>query len=119
MSVRRGLSIFNDITQTGSSNADRDSASQLRAKVLEYRNTLLLHRYYFYTKIVKGLSYDAVMYELQREFFLQQLQIGRIVTENVTMIKDIIKESPTAKELTKKYQHLNWRVEDYANIIKG
>ncbi len=62
-------------------------------ELVKKRNELLIHRYYFYSKIAEK-QYENVLSELENEFFLAPITIIHIVHANIEMLKNLNKEKP-------------------------
>ena len=62
-------------------------------ELLKKRNELIIHRYYYYSKIEEK-QYENVLSELEKEFFLAPITIIHIVNANIEMLKNINKAKP-------------------------
>lgn len=71
------------------------------------RDEALVARYYYYAELKRNRFDDCLM-ALENEFFLSAGYIGELVTKNVPVLKKLIDEKPTAKQLRKKYPFYNW-----------
>lgn len=72
------------------------------------RNTALVYRYYFHAELNRK-RYDDCLLELEKEFYLTTPRLIVILNECHTMLRTVIGEKPSVKELEQKFPHLNWR----------
>lgn len=76
-----------------------------RLKALQ--NELIVHRYYYYIKIVRR-NYPDTLAALESEIFLAPLTITRIIQANTALLKQLHNQKTTVSELRKKYPWLVW-----------
>jgi hypothetical protein len=114
MNGKRGARLFNSIM-----NEDiRMEALMPRARrndLLAARNRCLVHRYYYYAKLLH-LSYEAVLAELKKEFFIADETIPRIISQEIEIIREITLQKLTVKQLEKLYPQYSWKQK--ANELK-
>lgn len=72
------------------------------------RNTALVYRYYFHAELNRK-RYDDCLIELEKEFYLTTPRIIVILTECNNMLKSVITQKPSIKELEQMLPHFNWR----------
>lgn len=77
------------------------------ASKIEARNTLLLHRYYYYGKFTPN-RYEIILQSLEAEFFLEQRTIQDIISASLLELRAIKDESPTVKDLRRLYPWMLW-----------
>ncbi len=73
------------------------------------RNLHLAYRYYFWAEI-KFMRYDKCLEYLEKEFYITDVRIIDILSDNRNSINEIVKTKPTIKDLQKIIPHLNWLV---------
>jgi hypothetical protein len=71
------------------------------------RNECLVDRYFFYGKYY-GLSYNRILDELEKEFFISKGTIPDIISDNIDQLRSIKKVAPVRADLKKKWPHLDW-----------
>lgn len=80
----------------------------LKSNVTEIRDTCLCYRYYYYYEI-KGYRHDDIVRQLGNEFFISQDTVSKRLYHCVGLIKNIVNDKPTLRQLSLKYKHLIWR----------
>mgnify|MGYP000865968440 CR=1 FL=1 len=101
-------------TETPCLNQGRGRNANLCAE----RDLLLIHRYYFYTRLFPlRLAYDAIITQLQKEFHLSNKRIVDVIKDNDDELKKIVQSPPTANMLSKKFPHYNWKIKT-ENLIQ-
>ena len=83
------------------------SDSKENIKPYEKRNTVLFHRYYYYSRIHK-MPYDVTMKNLMQDFFISDKRISDLIAKNGDVIKNICTQSPDIKYLVKKFSNYSW-----------
>ncbi|MCH5690022.1 hypothetical protein LWM68_40855 [Niabella sp. W65] len=89
------------------------------AELVESRNILLLHRYYWHStrEIEQGavrMSFDSVVTSLSAEFFISKRRITDIIEANTHIVMQIRKEHSTmrpteiARKFSRTWHWLNW-----------
>lgn len=73
----------------------------------DLRDMCLAYRFYFYYQIKKE-QFEETLKILELEFFIRERTISDRLTDNNMLLKDIANNKPSAKELAKRYPHLNW-----------
>lgn len=76
-------------------------------KLIVTRDTNLLYRFYFKSKMERKLYPDSVA-ELAREFHLSSAMIQKIIQAKANELMLIKKEAPDANTLKEKYPYLVW-----------
>ena len=71
------------------------------------RNALLAARFYYYMHI-KKLRFDAILVNLQNEFFLSESRIVDLLNDNKPMLDSYMNHKPEARELKREYCWLVW-----------
>ena len=94
---------------------DDSSTSEVkkgRSKVLNNkRNLALIYRYYYYSKFTK-MKYDCIIEILSNEFYLSQVTIPEVLSNNSTILSDVKKTNPTIHSLRNSYPYYNWSLKD-------
>ena len=93
--ARGDRSIFKNLF-TDDNNIVKSDSKTRRGRsdeLVKKRNELLIHRYYYYSKI-ELKQYENVLSELEKEFFLAPITIVKIVHTNIEMLKNINKSKP-------------------------
>lgn len=98
-------SLFNLFENQGGGAADNRTRNYLQPE----RNTLLVHRYYFYGWI-KDYKYSRCLQELEREFFLAERTIINLLSVVDSELQNLHRTKPTVKELQAKFPWMNWNV---------
>jgi hypothetical protein len=109
-SINRGSKLFQAVLfdEADVLNLPQKSDSKGRdADLIEARNNLLLHRFYFKGKIERKLYPDVLM-ELKKELFLSVRTIQDILQDKSEQVLEIKKLKPTAKELQKMFPFMVW-----------
>lgn len=75
---------------------------------LRDRNECMVHRYYYYAYLKKK-HYTQCLILLHTEFYLSEPTIINILTQNISLLNEIISWSPTLKDLSDRYDHWQWR----------
>lgn len=88
------------------------------ADLIEQRNLLLLHRYYWHgtKEIAPGIrmSFESVIECLKKEFFLSERRITDIVEANADVIRSIrkahmnMRPADIIRKFAKTWPHLTW-----------
>ena len=71
------------------------------------RNTLLIHRHYYYYKL-KQVQYHVGLAALEEEFFLTERTIVDIVQCNISLLRELKTINPDRKYFERKYPFLTW-----------
>ncbi len=71
------------------------------------RNTYLIYRMYFKTKIERKL-YPTVLNELATEVYLSEIQVQKILWANADNIIRLKTQKPSVAALKKLYPHIVW-----------
>jgi hypothetical protein len=81
-----------------------------RSEVLiEKRNDLLVHRYFFYVKIL-GRQYEKTLQILESELFIAQHTIVNVMTQDKTLLKELNSAKPSVRYFKEKYPFINWEI---------
>ncbi|BAV09387.1 hypothetical protein SAMN05421788_101824 [Filimonas lacunae] len=75
--------------------------------LIQTRNTNLLYRFYYKSKVERKLYPDSVS-ELVKEFHLSAVMIQKIIQAKTDELMLIKKEQPSVKSLKEKYPHMVW-----------
>lgn len=113
MNTTRGKQFFEKLNneQTIDSTELRKGRS---AQLISLRNEQLFYRYYYYGKML-NLKYAIVLKNLSNEFCLSSCTISDIITTHADVITTIYKDKPSIKDLTKKFPHFSWSVQNSFN----
>lgn len=103
---RTYLSLFT--TDTTAETLDAPKKRGRDEQLVTDRNALIVHRYYFYSKIKGCKHYQDLLDKLTSEFFLTERTIGWIVDSNPGVLTELKKTSPNAIAFKKKYPFMNW-----------
>lgn len=76
-------------------------------ELIAARNEALVDRYYFYGKFTDK-RYDAILEDLEKEFFIAQFTIQERINENFAKLSELKAHAPTKDYFKKKYPHLVW-----------
>ncbi|MET4080088.1 hypothetical protein ABIB40_000028 [Pedobacter sp. UYP30] len=71
------------------------------------RNECLLTRFYFYYYIKKR-RFDTTLSDLAKEFYISTRTITNYIADNGEMLKKLVAQDCSIKDLRKKYPHLIW-----------
>lgn len=71
------------------------------------RNELLIHRYYYFIKVLR-MQYADALQKLRVQLFIEERTIIDAVQQNRVMLKKLHEEKPTAKYFRDKYPFMNW-----------
>lgn len=108
--VQRGIQAYNqllfnvDVVEQPVIKADFSGRDP---QLIEARDTFLLHRYYYYAKLLRK-QYADVLHNLGKETFLSKTQVQRIVQNKLEQVLEIKRAAPTAKDLQKMYPYIVW-----------
>lgn len=94
-------------SQTVTKVFEKEQPSQER-NITEVRDTCLCYRYYYYYEL-KGNRHDDIVRQLASEFFISQDTVSKRLYYSVDLIKTIVQDKPTLRQLSLKYNHLIWR----------
>lgn len=72
------------------------------------RNELLIHRYYYYTRVANRQYADALTIMEQTEFFISTRTIIDTIQANTKMLSDLNTARPERKFFKDKYPFMNW-----------
>jgi hypothetical protein len=84
-----------------------DGKQRPRNVLMPDRNTLLIHRYYYYVQIVR-LQFEDALSQLEKEFFIVSDRIVVVMSDNDTQFRSIIQAKPDRATLKKLYPYINW-----------
>jgi hypothetical protein len=109
MMKRGNRSIFNSLFQDENVSVEvvppeRKGRSPL---LLKKQNEKLVHRYYFYIKIVRK-QYQDTLAILEDEFTLSQRTIVNIISQEHVMLRALNGDKPESKYFKSKYPYLVW-----------
>lgn len=72
------------------------------AELIAARNVHIMYRYHYWLTI-ENLNWPKTLALLSEQFYLSEVTINKIITENTTLRRQIINENPSLKDLEKKY----------------
>lgn len=75
---------------------------------LPERNECLVHRYYYYAYLLR-LSYEQCLSLLEQEFFLKEITIINLLTDQLDAINELSADEVTVSELRERFPHLVWK----------
>jgi len=105
--MRGQYSLFNSLLPTQEITVSKSLRKGRSHKLIYSRNTLLIHRYYYYAKINRN-QYADIIESLSSEFFLSQERIIICLNQNHPKVKAIFAEEPDIKHLRNLYTWLIW-----------
>lgn len=109
--MQRGIRVYQSILFAYSAIATEalpeQKANGRNPELIQKRNTLIAHRYYYYVKLVRR-NYPDTLEALQSEFFLSDIQISRIISEEGATLGQLRQLNPTAKTFALKYPFMVW-----------
>jgi hypothetical protein len=108
--MQRGIRVYQSLlfTETAIATAAPEKKFNGRDPALvEARNKLIATRYYYYVKLIRR-NYPDTISALQAEFFLSDIQISRIISEEGATLHLLKQENPNAKALAGKYPFMVW-----------
>ena len=73
------------------------------------RNGAIASRFYFHFKL-RGMRYDRVLAELNKEFYLSELRIAQLIMQSDEKINYLKAKNADIKYLANQYPHFNWRL---------
>lgn len=73
------------------------------------RNEAILFRHYFYSK-VKRLNKEAILDNLNQEFFISKCTIQEILYDNKNYIKELRRKQVSLEYLDEKYSFFKWNL---------
>jgi hypothetical protein len=77
------------------------------AQLIEARNKLLIHRYYYYAKIL-NLNYFKILETLENEFFIAQRTMSNILMSCDAQLFALKRQAPTVKYFKEMYPFMVW-----------
>jgi hypothetical protein len=108
MPVRRGLRIYQSLLFEESSTATPKKESKGRsAELIEKRDDLLLHRFYFKSKIERKIYEDALR-ELEAELHISKVMIQKIIQAKGEVLLTIKQQGVNKAELKQKFPWVVW-----------
>jgi hypothetical protein len=116
MDFRRGVKAHEEFAGR-TFQTDKSGSKGRNKDLVAARNHCLIHRYYYYAKLLH-FTYEAVVTELQKEFFLSADTIPRIVEKHMEQIKQIGANNVTAPMLEAEFPFLKWKHKAPATKIK-
>ncbi|GGH78176.1 hypothetical protein HNQ91_003931 [Filimonas zeae] len=107
--LQRGISVLHSLLSEEEEmvSADKVERKGRNPKLIVARDTCLLYRFYFKSKIERRLYPDSVA-ALMNEFHLSQVMIQKIIQAKTDELMLIKKEQPSVKSLKEKYPHFVW-----------
>jgi len=76
-------------------------------ELIAARDRFMIHRFYFKSKIERKV-YPDVMRELEKEVYLSQVMIQKILQAKADDALMLKKQQITVKELRQEWPHINW-----------
>lgn len=86
---------------------DSDQRSGRNPQLIEKRDNLLIHRFYFKTKVQRKI-YDDVLRELEEETFLSKIMIMKILQAKADQALLIKKQQPSKEDLRRQFPFMVW-----------
>lgn len=107
--LQRGIKVLHSLLADEAQDAVLPKAERRgrNPRLISARDTALLYRFYFKSKIERKLYPDSVA-ELVAEFHLSQVMIQKIIQAKAEELMNIKREQPTVKKLKERYVHLVW-----------
>lgn len=102
--MRGSNTLFADIFE------DQQPVKQRKGRsstLIAQRNECLIDRYYFYGKFCDK-RYTSILKTLSLEFFISEVTIPEVITDNETFLHSLKKQQPTPQHFKKKWPHLVW-----------
>jgi hypothetical protein len=97
------LSLFDEPETRAIPTPERRGRSE---ELINKRNELILHRHYYYIKIMSR-QYGVTLKALEEEFFLSQRTITDIFQQSV-LLKELNQMKPGVKYFKEKYPFMVW-----------
>ena len=104
--MRGQHSLFNNLIEPAHFKAPTLKRGR-NTELMQKRNHLLMHRYYFYVKI-KRKQYQDTLDVLEKEFQLSQLRIVMCMNQNSKTLKEIFNSKPDVKFLKESFDWFVW-----------
>ena len=106
-----GIRLYNSLLFDDEAVSPQELPSLLKhgrdPKLVTERDTFLLYRFFFKSRIQRKI-FDDALGELKAEVFLSKTMIQKILLSKSDEILLIKKAAPTPKELRDKYPHIVW-----------
>lgn len=105
--MSKGSRFFIEFSESGN---NRNSGGRGRSiELIKRRNTKLLYRYYYYSKLMR-VRYDDVLEKLAVEFDLTEYTISWLVGKHTEQLKEIAASAPTNRDIKKLFPFFDWSV---------
>lgn len=79
-----------------------------RRERINYRNRVLVARYYYWTEIKRRRFDDVMMILSEKEFFVEDRTISNALLVFDDYLSELYSKRPDSKELRKEYPNWNW-----------
>lgn len=108
MPVRRGIRLYQSLLfeDTGNTTPKKESKGR-SADLITKRDNLLLHRFYFKSKIERKI-YDDVIQELEAELHISKVMIQKIIQAKGELLLAIKQNGITKSDLKQKFPWVVW-----------
>lgn len=109
--MQRGTRTFQFLlfTQNEATEAVAEKRAGGRDPILvEKRNQLIAHRYYYYARMLRK-NYPDTLDHLCNEFFISEYQlVNRVIGNALATLAQLKREDPTVQYFRKKYPFMVW-----------
>ena len=104
---RRGLRLYQSLLFEETTPIQKKESKGRSAELIEKRDDLLLHRFYFKSKIQRKIYEDALR-ELEVELYISKVMIQKIIQAKGEILLTIKKQSITKPDLKRKFPWVVW-----------
>jgi hypothetical protein len=104
---RRGLRLYQSILFDETTPVEVKESKGRSALLIEKRDNLLLHRFYYKSKIERKIFEDALA-ELETEMHISKVMIQKIIQAKSEVLMAIKRQSITKAELKQKFPWVVW-----------
>ena len=110
MSINRGVRFFDSLFPEEVVTEAEERVQGRDGELLRLRNVRLAHRRYWYQREFPKWRLQAIMDELVAEFEISKTTIAKVLaeTEYEVLIRQLMNEGPSNKELRKRYKWMEW-----------
>lgn len=103
--INRGIQILSKVFDDVGNNSNNNK--EFKGSFKTERNKCLVYRYYYHYELQQK-RFDVAIELIASEFFLNKTTVSSLLSNCTDMLKDVISEAPTVRDLKLKYQFLNW-----------
>ena len=108
MSLRGTKTLFTDLFIPTFEPAEKQGKGRSES-LYNLRNECLIARYYYFSKHkMADMRYDVIIKTLSSEFFLSEVTIPNVLSQNYKHLHELKKLQPSKQYFVKKWPHLVW-----------